>query len=110
MQIEVLQTVLEQQVEVAILKLLAGRHIGEIDQRPVKLQLDRDQDMLATPSRRHRLGREVLRGLGPVALDVAAHRAEVGAEVGQDLAQAGLGQLGAVEGCESDRGGCRSDG
>ena len=57
--------------------------------------------MLAAPLRRHRLGREVLRGLRPVALDVAAHGAEVGSEVGQDLAQAGLGQLGAVEGAKA---------
>ena len=101
MQIQVLQAVIEQQIEVAILQLLAGRHVGEIDERPVERQRHRDQDVLAAPLRGHRLGREVLRGLGTVALDVAAQRAEIRSEVGQDLAQAGLGKLGAVEGAKA---------
>jgi hypothetical protein len=89
--------VLEQQVEVAILDLLAGGHVGQIDQRAVKLHSDRDQDVLDTPLRGHRLGREVLGGVRPVALDVAAQRGEVGPEAGENLAQAGLRELGAVE-------------
>ena len=46
-----LQAVLEQQIKVAVLDLLAGRHVGEVDERAVELQRDRDEDVLAAPLR-----------------------------------------------------------
>jgi hypothetical protein len=82
----------------SVLDLLAGRHVGEIDERAVEFEPNRDEDVLAAPVRGHRLRHEILRRFRPLALHVAAQRAEVWSEVGQHLAQAGLGQLGAVEG------------
>ena len=99
MQVEVLQAVLKQQLAVAILQLLASRQIGEVDDRAVKPQRDRDQDVLAAPCRGHRLSRDIL--LRSVAVDVATLRSEVWSEIGQDLAQAGFWQLGTVEGAKA---------
>ncbi|WP_247600162.1 hypothetical protein [Mycobacterium intracellulare] len=46
MQIEVLQVVLEQQFDVAILDLLANGHVGEIDQGAIELQDGANEDVL----------------------------------------------------------------
>lgn len=100
-EIEVLQVVGEQQFDVAILDLLAGGHVGEIDQGAIEFQDCGNEDMLYAPLRGDRLLREVLSGLGSVALDMAAQRAKVGPEVGQHLAETRFGQVGAIERAEA---------
>ena len=43
---EVLQVVLEQQLDVAILDLLACGHVGEIDQRAIEVQHGGNEDCM----------------------------------------------------------------
>lgn len=81
-----LQLVGEQQFDVAILDLLACGHVGEIDQGAIEFQDCGNEDVLDAPLRSDRLLREVLGGLGSVALDMAAQRSEVRPEVGKYLA------------------------
>lgn len=81
-QIEVLQVVLEQQFDVAILDLLACGHVGEIDQGAIELQDCGNEGVLYAPLRSDRLLSEVLGSLRSVALNMAAQRAEVRPEVG----------------------------
>ena len=54
MQIKVLHVVLEQQLQVAMLDLLPGGHIGEINQRPVEPYDRANKDVLHPPLRRYR--------------------------------------------------------
>jgi hypothetical protein len=61
----VLQVVLEQQFDMAILDLLARGHVGEIDQGTVELQDCGNKDVLYAPLRSDRIVREVLAASGP---------------------------------------------
>ena len=72
MQIEVLQAVLKQQFDVAILDLLAGGYVGEVDQGAIEFQDGGYEDVLYAPLRGDWLISEVLGGLRAVALDMAA--------------------------------------
>ncbi len=92
---------LEQQLEVAILDLLACGHSGEIDQGAIELQDGGNEDVLYAPLRGDWLLSEVLGGLRSVALHVAAQRTEVGPEVGEHLAERRLRQVGAIERAEA---------
>jgi hypothetical protein len=84
-----------------ILDLLASGRLGEIDQGAVEPQDDGNQDVLCAPPCGHRRCGEVVGALRPVALNVSAHRGEVGPEVGQYLTQARLLELSAVERAEA---------
>ncbi|KLO31951.1 hypothetical protein ABH37_10685 [Mycobacterium haemophilum] len=73
-----LQVVLKQKIDVAMLDLLAGGHVGQINQGTIELQ-DR----------------------GPVALDMTAHRVEVRPEVSEHLAQTRFRQVSAIQRAEA---------
>ena len=57
--------------------------------------------MLYAPLRGDWLISEVLSGLGSVAFDMAAQRAEVRPEVGEHLAQTRFGRVSAIERAEA---------
>lgn len=85
----------------AALGLLASRHVGEIDEGTVEVDPHRRKNVLAAPQGADRLDGEVGGRLATVAFDMAVHRREVGAKVGEDFAQCGLSELGDVEGAEA---------
>ncbi len=65
-----------------MLDLLACGDVGQVDQGAIELEDCGNEDVLYAPPRSDRLLSEVLSGLGSVALDMAAQRAQVRPEVG----------------------------
>jgi hypothetical protein len=80
-----------------MLDLLACGDVGQVDQRSIELEDCGNEDVLYAPLRSDRLLSEVLSGLGSVALDMAAQRAEVRPEVGEHLAETRFGRVSAIE-------------
>ena len=97
MQIKVPQTVVEQQLGMSMLDLLAGGDVGEVDHGTVEAHHGRNEDVLHAPLRRNRHISEVLCGIRPVMLDMPLARSQIRPEVGEHFAQASLGKIGEVE-------------
>ena len=92
---------LEQQFDVAMLDLLACGDVGQVDQGAIELEDRGNEDVLYAPLRSDRLFSEVLSGLGSVALDMAAQRAEVLADFRPNLAETRFGRVSAIERAET---------
>ena len=86
----------DQELGVAQLDLLARGEVGEVNHRPVQLERGGDQHMLSAPLGGHWFRGEVRCRLGAEALDMPLLRSEIGAEVGENLPQRGLGLLSQV--------------
>jgi len=88
---------LGEQAGVALLQLIACPGVIQVDERAVETSLRRSQDVLLAPARSHRVGREIVKGVLAEGIGEGADRAQLGAEVGQDLAQRSPRVLGAVD-------------
>ncbi len=92
---------LEQEIDVSLLDLLALRHICKITDPAIQPQSYRRENIFATPGRRDRRGSNLLRGVGSHLLLEASNCGEVWTEVGEHLPETGLGKLGDVDGAEA---------
>lgn len=81
----------------ALLEVGADRRIGEIDQLAVEHHLGGRQQVLFAPAGRHRRGWKILERRDAEDFGEGSLGLQVGTEIGQYLAQRGLGALGAVD-------------
>jgi hypothetical protein len=99
--VEVRHAVRPQEAGVAALELVAQFHVVDVRQWPSALQPDLDEDVLLSPGRRDATRRLEQFGdrdaLCQLPLRELGARVGVGAEVGEDLPDAGDRDLGAVE-------------
>ncbi len=100
-QIQVPHVMLEQEIDVSLLDLLALRHICEITDPAIQLQSYGRKNVFATPSRRNRLRGELLLSLCSHFLLEPSKRREIRTEVSKHLPKTSLGELGDVDGAEA---------
>lgn len=91
MQVQVREAVLDEQSSVALLEIGANRRIAEVDQLAVEHQLGGCQQVLFTPASGNRRGGQILERRGAKGLGEGSLGLEIGAEIGQNLSQRGLG-------------------
>lgn len=85
----------------SLLDLLTLGHIGKVVDRTVQPQAHGHENMFASPGRRDGLGGKLVCSLCSHLLLEASNCGEVGTEVGEYLAETGLGKLGDVDRAEA---------
>jgi hypothetical protein len=90
----------EEQCGVSILQLGTDLGLGEVDEITVEDRSRGDEQVLLPPSRGHRCRWEVGQGVHSERIGECLSGGEVGAQVGEHLAQRGLRVLSEVEGAE----------
>ena len=100
-EVEVIESVLDEQRGVALLQLSAEFGLIQIDDVAIKRHLRGGQQVLFPPPRRHLKGGQVLERLGTHRFGESLLGCKIRAEFGQDLTKRGLRKLGAVDGPEA---------